>query len=330
MSQSIKFMLVLVLSLVFQGCQSMSTLRSSSADEIPESDLPVGFYSGKANQNILVDPYSQSVKTSGDPKKRVVVLNFWNASPVKLDFLGPFAADELRRGLAISQRVIFPTDAKTETTTEDYIQGDQVKVGQLVREGRRLGVAVIVIGRVSKIVFRQKGDDVGIFRKKEALAAVEVEYKVFDVQSGREILADSRFGEVVGTSLVVFEDSKIQDPTYRADLIKGALRESIARIIPDVLIAVDKLSWQGRIARVQSDKIFINAGKTTGIMPGDILLVQTQGDDIYDPQSGIYLGQAKGHSKGTLEVVDFLGTDGAIGKIQSGGNFKEGDLVQLY
>ena len=69
--------------------------------------------------------------------------------------------------------------------------------------------------RVSRVVFRQKGDDVGIFRKKEAIAAVEVEFKVFDIQSGREILADMKLGEVLGTSLVVFEDQLAQTTDHQ-------------------------------------------------------------------------------------------------------------------
>lgn len=317
-----------ILSLSVLGCQSISPLRTSSREGFSEREFSSSAYSSSGDEE--QDSASRPLKSSGEPKKKMIVLHFWNSTPVQLDFLGAFAADELRRGLSLSQRVVFPTDVKAESSTEDYIQGEQIKVAQLVREGRRLGVAVILVGRVSKIVFRQKGDHVGIFRKKEALAAVEVEFKVFDVQSGREILADTQYGEVLGTSLVVFEDQKMQSPAYRADLIKGALRESIAKVIPSVLTSIDKLSWQGRIARVQAEKIFINAGKSTGLLPGDILTVQSQGDDIYDPVTGIFIGRAQGHSKGTVEVMDFLGSDGAIAKIHSGGNFQEGDVVQLY
>lgn len=318
-----------VLICVLLGCQSVSPLRSSSVSE-EMADREVRAVSEKNDQDLSLDASTRTLKHSGDPKKKIMVLNFWNSTPVHLDFLGSFAADELKRGLALSQRVVFPSETVSDRSTEEFIQGEQVKVAQLVREGRRLGVAAILIGRVSRVVFRQKGDDVGIFRKKEAIAAVEVEFKVFDIQSGREILADMKLGEVLGTSLVVFEDQKMQNPTYRADLIQAAVRESIAQVIPSVLSTMDKLSWQGRIARVQAEKIFINAGKTTGILPGDILLVQTQGDDVYDPVTGVYLGRAQGHSKGTLEVMDYLGSDGAIAKVHSGGNFLEGDVVQLY
>src|ERR1051326_1043090 len=57
---------------------------------------------------------AQRIEAMGQPKKRVYVLNFWNDTPVKGTEFGPFAADELRRGLYLTQRLILPTDIKTE------------------------------------------------------------------------------------------------------------------------------------------------------------------------------------------------------------------------
>jgi len=45
---------------------------------------------------------------------------------------------------------------------------------------------------------------------------------------------------------------------------------------------------------------------------------------------GLYRGCLPGQLKGTVEVVDFIGSDAAIGEIHTGGNFSEGDIVQLY
>ena len=131
----------------------------------------------------------------GELKKRVMALSFWNSTLVRPMDVGAFAADELKRGLYLSQRVIVPTDVKSDLGTIDFIQGDRVKVAQLVREGQRLGVAVIIIGRVAKIAFKESGENVGLFHEKQALVAVEIEAKVFDVQNGREMLGISRSGE---------------------------------------------------------------------------------------------------------------------------------------
>jgi hypothetical protein len=273
---------------------------------------------------------SQRIEQMGQPKKRLVIFNFWNDTPVKQADLGLFTADELRRGLHLSQRVVLPADAKTDLGTEDFIQGEKVRVAQLIREGRRMGVAVLVIGRVAKIVFRQRGDDIGLLRQKQSLAAVDIEIKVFDVGAGREIMATSKSGEASSNAMVALESANIESPQYRAELTKLAARNAMGLVVPEVLKAVEKMTWEGRIAKSVGGKIYLNSGRASGLVAGDILKVLAPGDDIYDPTSGAFLGRSQGQLKGTLEVVDFVGADAAVTEVHTGGNFQEGDVVQLY
>ncbi len=303
------------------GCARSAGYRNEQDYYQPEA--PSSYYSRKKTP-------TDRVESMGQPRKRVVVLNFWNDSPVKSADLGLFAADELRRGLYLSQRVILPTDVKTELGTEDFVHGDKVKVAQLIREGRRLGVAVLGIGRITKITFRQRGDDIGLLREKQSFAAVDVEMKLFDVAAGREIMAIAKGGESSSKAMVALESQNFESPQYRNELTKFALRQAAAQLVPEVIKAVEKTSWEGRVAKVTGGKIYINAGKASGLISGDILRVLAPGEDIYDPATGAYLGRAQGQLKGTLEVVDFLGTDGAVAELHTGGNIAEGDLVQLY
>lgn len=270
------------------------------------------------------------VESMGQPKKKVMVFAFWNDTPVKAITLGAFGADELKRGLSVSQRLIVPKDLSTMLTTEDFVSGEKVKVAQLIREGRRLGVAVAVIGRITKLVFRQRGDEIGIFRQKQSLAAAEVEMKIFDVAAGREVAALGRAGETATNSSVAMEDENLESQEFRTEMSKLALRNAVNGLVPDVIRTIEKMVWQGRIAKITGSRIYVNAGKSSGLVTGDILKVLSAGDDVYDPSSNAYLGRAPGQLKGTLEVRDFIGTDGAVSEIHTGGNFQEGDVVQLY
>jgi hypothetical protein len=274
-------------------------------------------------------------ESMGQPRKKVVILDFWNDTPVKQPTIGSFAADELRRGIFVTQRMIVPTDLRTEFGTKDFVQtdrgsGDQVRVAQLVREGRRLGVAVIGIGRIAKVVFRQRGDEVGLLRQTQSLAAADVELKLFDVAAGRELLSISRSGQSASNALISVEGENQQSNEYRQELTQLAIRDAVAQLVPDVIRSVEKLAWQGRIAKITGGKFYINSGKGSGLVQGDILKVMTSGEEVYDPATGAYLGRAHGQLKGTIEVVDFLGADGAVGALHTGGNFQEGDTVQLY
>jgi len=277
------------------------------------------------------------IAAMGQPKKRVIVFDFWNNTPVHLgrekdNELGKFAADELRRGLHQTQRVILPTDVKTELTTADFVQSgnEKVRVAQLIREGRRLGVAVAIIGQISRSVFRTRGDEVGLFRQRQSMSGVDVEIKVFDVQAGREIAALGRSGEASSNAVVAIEGDQLESPEARGELAKLASRNAMVGLVPEAIKTVEKMNWEGSIAKLAGSKIYINAGKNSGIVVGDILKVMAAGDDVYDPASGAFLGRTPGLLKGTIEVVDYLGTDGTVGDVHSGGNFQVGDSVHLY
>jgi hypothetical protein len=270
------------------------------------------------------------VEAMGQPKKRVVVFTFWDDSLAKYPKVGEFASDELRRALFLSQRMILPTDLRTALETKDFLQGDSIKVAQLIREGRRLGVSILIIGRIAEVKFRQRGDEVGLLRQTQSLAAVDVEVKVFDVEGGREISAIGKSGEASSSKMVAMEAGSIKDKDFRAELTKLAVRNAMGSLVPDVLRSIEKMTWQGKIAKIVGNKIYLNAGRASGLVSGDILKVLTPGDDIYDPETGAYLGRTQGQLKGTLEVLDFMGEDAAITAVHTGGNFQETDHVRLY
>ena len=315
---------ILVFGLSLSACQRAGQGRGGDLESSRPDSLP-SYYSRGGNKNP-----TQRIEQMGQPKKRVLILTFWNDTPVMIPELGAYAADELKRGLFLTQRMILPTDLKLERATEDFVQGEKVKVAQLIREGRKQGVAILGIGRVSKIVFRQRGDEVGLFRQKQSLAGVDLEVKLFDIHAGREIYAGARSGEASVNAMVAFENKGMESSEYRAELVKQASRNAIAEFVPDVVKAVEKLAWEGRVAKVVGSKVYVNSGRASGLISGDILRVMGPGEDVYDPSNGAFLGRTQGQLKGTLEVVDFLGGDGAVADVHTGGNFQEGDSVQLY
>jgi hypothetical protein len=321
-------LIALLLIAVFgQGSACQRSPEFKKDQTYYQSDVPSYYNKGGA---AATKTPSARIEAMGQPKKRILVLDFWNDTPIKLTDLGVFAADELRRNLHLTQRVILPTDLKSDRVTEDFINGDNIKVAQLIREGRKLGVAVLVVGRVTKVIFRQRGDEVGLFRQKQSLAAVDVEIKVFDIMNGKEVSATAKSGEASSNTMVALEQNNLESPEYRAELTRLAIRNAVSMLVPDVIHSLEKLAWEGNIAKIQGKKVFLNAGRTAGLVPGDILKVMTQGEDVYDPSTGAYLGRAPGQLKGTLEVVDFLGGDAAVAEVHTGGNIQEGDIVQLY
>ena len=105
---------------------------------------------------------------------------------------------------------------------------------------------------------------------------------------------------------------------------------AVRRSIPRIAEVSAKLDWIGRVARIIGNKIYINAGRSSGLQISDILKVMTEGQDIYDPETGALIGISKGEVKGTIEIIDYFGEDGSIAILHSGGSVQENDFVQLY
>jgi hypothetical protein len=290
-------------------------------------ETPDGYYSGQPKSSGSPTDKLERLK---QPKKKVLVLTFWNDTPVGDATLGDFATEELKRELFLSKHVTFPDDQTVTASTKDFVDGDRVQITQLVREGRRLGVNTMVVGRISKIVFRQDREEVGILREAQNAVAVDIEMKVFDVNSGKEVSSAKKSGVGSATTRAVLDEDPNTNKEAKLEVAKEAVHDAVMKLVPEALISMDKMDWQGRIAKILGNKVYINAGKASGLLPGDILKVMTPGEEIVDPVTKAYLGRSEGQLKGTLEVTDFIGGDSSMTYIHTGGNFQEGDVVRLY
>ena len=113
-------------------------------------------------------------------------------------------------------------------------------------------------------------------------------------------------------------------------MLRFASKLAVRKFTPKLLELGEKLNWVGRVAKIIGNKIYLNAGRESGINLGDILRVITEGQEVFDPESGAWLGVSKGETKGTIEIIDFYGPDGAVAILHSGGVITEGDFVELY
>ena len=276
----------------------------------------------------------------GQPKKRIVSLplidltEFSGGSPDPENrpssTLAQTAAEELLRTLRFSKRAIVPDTIHLEKTSKDFFVGNKVLLNALINEGRRLGVSLITVGRILKIKFRTQGNDVGLLKSNRIVVSVYLELRLFDVTRSKEVLYLRRTAEASTSDIESVQISHPEAAKNRFELAERAVVNGMHLYAKDLSNVFDKLAWEGRIAKISEGKIYVNAGRASGLHIGDILRVVSAGDDIYDPVTGAYLGRSDGVSKGTLEIIDYLGNDASVCKLHSGGNFGENDIVQLY
>ena len=272
-----------------------------------------------------------SVSEFSPIKKKIALLSFYNESPMGGDDLAVTATEEFRREISKSREFLIDPDAENIFgNSKEIYAGGGIKLAQLARKAKMSGVNIVVFGRIKEARIRQKSDEIGFVRKVKSLAESYVEIKVYDVLTNKELFSETVDGNISDDNLRFYKAESEDNLAYRQELLRYSVKVAVRKFVPRVAKVGSRLDWMGRVAKIIGTRIYINAGRSSGINLGDILKVITEGQEIFDPESGAMIGMSQGEVKGTLEVIDYFGQDGAICTLHSGGSVTEGDFVQLY
>lgn len=297
------------------ACSSLSGNRKSEKSAIDTRDVP---YNAREDNEA--------------PRHRLLVLPFLDERPDHSKAMTEVARQTVVRELLRTRQFVivspedFPQDPKKFLTEEN-----EYDLAQVARQAAAMGVSAVVEGKVLNIKAKRVGDSMGLIRSVKAQVSTQVRVRIFAGKTGKEILNEVRSADADASSTHVGERKELnsslsEDP----EMVRAAVRKAFAGAIPNIMRAVEKLGWEGRVAMVSGERVFVNAGRLSGLQVGDILKVTEEGDDVYDPETGRFIGTAPGRLKGTIEVVSYFGKDGAIGVIHSGSGFQENDRVELY
>ncbi len=311
-------LIILGIALLSFGCARSTAYNRGQAN------------SSRAQSERERDQVNTVVQKFAPLRKRAVVLPFWNDTPMKGKF-EVLAKNNLREALLEGNKLNIVDERDIPLRSQDfYLDSEKLNVAHVAENGKKWGVSLVILGRITKIAFRRKDDDVGLLRPTAAKAAANVELRLVDVAQAKEIALGEGAGLSENSSMNLFGQNPEDSESYRNEVVAEALAEAVRKALPALIKEVDRIQWRGKIAKISGAKIYVNAGRATGLQVGDILKVSSQGSDIFDPDTGLFLGRTAGDLKGTLEVVEFFGEDGAISRVHSGANFVEGDIIQLY
>lgn len=306
---------LLLLEIWISGCASM--LQTNPRAQRPEvRDVP--FQARGLNDESL--------------RNRIIVLPFLSEGTVD----NPALIEESRRVvlqelLRSRQFVLVRSEDLPQDPRSFLTPSGDYDMEKLAQQAGALGVAAVMEGKILDVKVKRLGDPMGLVRQLKAQVDVTVRVRVHSATNGRELLNDVRSASVESVTTRVAQRS-FSESDLREDpnLLREALRKAFIESVPAIYRSVEKISWEGRIAMVSGERVFINAGRLSGIQVGDILKITEEGDEVFDPETGIYIGKAPGRMKGTVEVVSYFGKDGAIAILHSGSGFRENDRVELY
>jgi len=283
-------------------------------------------------QGVAIKRVPFAARGTYGPRKRILVLPFLDEKVDRPQKVIRGARATVVRSLARTNAfVIVRNDELPQDAGKFITENREYDLDKIAPLAASLGVAAVVEGKIMEVKAKRIGDQVGLFRQVKARVETTIRIRVVSAKNGRIILQDVRKGEIETSTTRVaqysFSDRYLEEDPK---LIRLSVARAFSGSIVNIVKAVDKISWEGRVALVNGERVFINAGRLSGIQVGDILKITEEGKEIFDPETGGLLGRAPGRMKGTVEVVSYFGKDGAICLLHSGSGFSENDRVELY
>jgi len=265
-------------------------------------------------------------------RKRLWVLDLRVSAPIpealnKIDFRNVFRESISEVFLKDENSAFVPVVAD-QTVLMDLKIDSFTDPMEVSRVARGSGIAGFIRGEIHQIEIAEKKDPTGLIQSRDITVNLGVSYEMVDSASGRSLVTGNRKKTYVETRSEILGYA-----TGLADADKKIRRmaDSIALwMLKDLNPHSSKVGWSGRILKIEGARLYINAGRSSGLRVGDVLKVVETPRDVFDPQSGRFIGQAPGRVKGTCKVVEYFGLDGAVAMLQSGGGLLPGDRVELF
>ncbi|MFI5390051.1 MAG: hypothetical protein ACHQYQ_01725 [Bacteriovoracales bacterium] len=264
-------------------------------------------------------------------KKKILVLPISNETKYDGEKLSNLVSSRLITHLENSNRfIIIPDASDTFGDSKEIYSSGGSKLPEVVLNAKSIGVYLVVYGRIVNVKLAEKSNEIGVLSHTNMETQSVLEIRVFDVFTNREVFAEQVSGEDDSSTFRKFasEDDSYRD--FRDQNLARGLYKAVDEVAPKIISLANRLNWQGKVAKVEGQNIYLNSGRLSGLKIGDVLSVVTPGSEIFDPQTGAQLGISRGIIKATVEIVDYFGDDGALANLLSGGTIHEGDQVELY
>ena len=268
-----------------------------------------------------------------DLKKRLWIIPFRVSAALPEAFaktpLGAIVQSKLITAFSEEKGPYLPQNTNDENAfLESKFDADS-RPEDVARFLRGSDISGFVTGNIESLVVDESGgDEEGFFKSKTYRFNVTMSFELYDSQTGRRVASGKEIqkysenrSEVLGFGFQLAELPKRFD-----ELATSAAAKIYQKSTP----FAEKLAWSGRVLRIEGGRVYINAGRKTGVLVGDNLRVVEVPKEIHDNEAGTYVGLAPGRMKATVKVIQYFGVDGAIAVLQTGGGIYPDDRVELY
>lgn len=247
-------------------------------------------------------------------KRRVLVLPLVDQTNYKEEHLEELTTKRLLSRLEDTGTIIAVDLPSLELT------GDPLKPEVMRSLYDLYGIEAVIKGTLSDVYSSTSKMD-GKEDKEVSFALSKISLDIYNTETGkllRQLSARNPFYLSKENGDLSSEKAKVR-----------AIDLAIELMADDLLKTLLNLDWHARVASVENDRVYINAGRLSGLQKGDVLEVYAPGDAIVDKTTTLTLGRIKGAFKGEIEVMDVFGVDASWAKAGKDTSFGPTDLVYL-
>ena len=168
--------------------------------------------------------------------------------------------------------------------------------------------------------------NVGIQRQS---VTVKVNVRIVDTVTGQILQSKTVEGTAKKRKLnlaTAFKGLRFAGKKSAKTPIDEALDDAVEQAVSQIVAGLERVPWQGAIARVSGRQIFINAGGQENVEPGLRLRVFERGKELIDTETNVDLGSLD-EEIGLVEV-EKVEPKFSVARIVQGQGFAPGNVVR--
>jgi hypothetical protein len=261
------------------------------------------------------------VKSLATLKRKISILDLEEKTGLQGEKYGELAALRLYGELERTHKaVLVDKEVLSETLASAGIEPEDLLKPHAMKEAHQLlGIQAFITVSVSDIHVTSS-PPVGDSGVKSSMATLRLELRLIDASTGnllRAFIGRNPSFTSVSTGL----------HSHHRSVVK-ALDYNIAQVTDGLFRYLDFLEWSSTVARVENGKVYIHAGRLTGLRVGAILEVYEPGEEIINPITKFSLGWTTGQRKGKVVVTSLFGVDASVAEPLNGAGFSANDIVK--
>jgi curli biogenesis system outer membrane secretion channel CsgG len=216
--------------------------------------------------------------------------------------------------------------SKALTESGAYLVFERPDIGRLKDEsaltGAKLnliGVDALIMGSLTEFGRKTVGQTGFVSDSKKQIAFAKLDLRVVDPTTGHVFFATSGAGEASTESAATFGFGS--KASYDGTLNDAAIRQAVSEVVNRLSNEMASRPWQTFVLRTDGDRLYVAGGRSQGVRPGMLFVVQTVGERVKSPQTGFDI-TLPGRRVAEIRIDSLFGdnetNEGSVASVVSG------------